>query len=73
MTESLVSYIKQDRPFLGICLGLQLLFERSEEGDSGTVPLLIQFPFSMIESQDSSYNMIEQLQQIVLHIMLVNA
>ncbi|XP_024393701.1 imidazole glycerol phosphate synthase hisHF, chloroplastic [Physcomitrium patens] len=41
MTESLVSYIKQDRPFLGICLGLQLLFERSEEGDSdglGIIP-----------------------------------
>lgn len=30
-SEALSSYIKQDRPFLGICLGLQLLFESSEE------------------------------------------
>ncbi|CAA3014562.1 imidazole glycerol phosphate synthase hisHF, chloroplastic [Olea europaea subsp. europaea] len=31
MAEVLCAYIKQDRPFLGICLGLQLLFESSEE------------------------------------------
>lgn len=35
MTEALCSYIENDRPFLGICLGLQLLFESSEE--KGTV------------------------------------
>lgn len=29
--EALVEYIGQDRPFLGICLGLQTLFEASEE------------------------------------------
>ncbi|KAK6934481.1 Histidine biosynthesis protein [Dillenia turbinata] len=29
--EALMEYIKSDRPFLGICLGLQLLFESSEE------------------------------------------
>ncbi len=29
--EPLVRYIKEDRPFLGICLGLQTLFEGSEE------------------------------------------
>jgi glutamine amidotransferase/cyclase len=29
--EPLIQYIKDDRPFLGICLGLQTLFEGSEE------------------------------------------
>jgi glutamine amidotransferase/cyclase len=28
---ALSSYLKQDRPFLGICLGMQTLFESSEE------------------------------------------
>lgn len=35
MAEALCSYIEQDRPFLGICLGLQLLFESSEENGPG--------------------------------------
>ncbi|GAA0148547.1 lyase [Lithospermum erythrorhizon] len=29
--EALCTYIDQDRPFLGICLGMQLLFDSSEE------------------------------------------
>ncbi|WVZ56310.1 hypothetical protein U9M48_006858 [Paspalum notatum var. saurae] len=31
MASALRDYIKMDRPFLGICLGLQLLFDSSEE------------------------------------------
>lgn len=40
--DALSSYIKDDRPFLGICLGLHTLFEASEE--SPGVPGLAVFP-----------------------------
>ncbi len=33
MIEPLLEMIKNGKPFLGICLGLQLLFSHSEEGD----------------------------------------
>jgi imidazole glycerol-phosphate synthase len=29
--EALSDYIRSDRPFMGVCLGLQLLFDGSEE------------------------------------------
>ena len=32
LADSVVGWIKEDRPFLGVCLGMQALFERSEEG-----------------------------------------
>ncbi|MBN2207249.1 MAG: imidazole glycerol phosphate synthase subunit HisH [Candidatus Aminicenantes bacterium] len=35
MTEGLRAWALSGRPLLGICLGLQLLFERSEEGEAG--------------------------------------
>jgi imidazole glycerol-phosphate synthase subunit HisH len=31
-SDAIFRYIKTDRPFLGICLGLQMLFETTEEG-----------------------------------------
>lgn len=43
MAEALCDYIKNDRPFLGICLGLQLLFDSSEEKGSG-IYFVSQFP-----------------------------
>jgi glutamine amidotransferase len=49
LLESLASRVRDDRvPFLGICIGLQILFEHSEEGDTaclGWVPGEVrQFP-----------------------------
>ena len=38
MTEAVLDFVKSGRPFLGICLGYQLLFEASDEG--GDVPAL---------------------------------
>ena len=32
LIDPIYKFIKTDRPFLGICLGLQLLFTKSEEG-----------------------------------------
>ena len=41
LVEPIREYIASGRPFLGVCLGLQLLLDRSEEGDEpclGVVP-----------------------------------
>lgn len=51
MAEALREYIKSDRPFLGICLGLQLLFDYSEE--NGPVEGLHLIP-GMVSRFDSS-------------------
>lgn len=40
LVEPIRAWIRDGRPFLGICLGLQLLFEHSDEDDAETLGLL---------------------------------
>ncbi|MCC7364339.1 MAG: imidazole glycerol phosphate synthase subunit HisH [Dehalococcoidia bacterium] len=49
LVEPLLAYIEHGRPFLGVCMGLQALFEWSEEGDGqeclGVLPgRVLRFP-----------------------------
>ena len=40
LTEPIVAWLAADRPFLGICLGLQLLFDGSDEDGTTTLGVL---------------------------------
>jgi imidazole glycerol-phosphate synthase subunit HisH len=40
LVEPIMGWIESGRPFLGICLGLQLLFDRSDEDDAATLGVL---------------------------------
>jgi len=44
-------WIAADKPFLGVCLGMQALFERSEEGAAGGTTGLGIFPGSVVKFQ----------------------
>ncbi len=46
LAPAILAHIAKDKPFLGICLGLQLLFEFSEEG--GSKPCLGVFPGKIV-------------------------
>jgi len=40
LDESIIEFIDSGKPFLGVCLGLQLLLERSEEGNRDCLGVL---------------------------------
>jgi len=52
LVEPILEYIESDRPFLGVCMGQQALFDLSEEGGEhpclGVLPgRIVRFPFGM--------------------------
>ncbi|OMJ09823.1 Imidazole glycerol phosphate synthase hisHF [Smittium culicis] len=51
LIQPLIEYIKSNRPLFGICVGMQVLFEGSEESDS---PGLAIFPGTVTKFNDSS-------------------
>ncbi|MDP7588438.1 MAG: imidazole glycerol phosphate synthase subunit HisH, partial [Dehalococcoidia bacterium] len=40
LVDSIRDYIASGKPFLGVCLGLQLLMDRTEEGDAPCLGLV---------------------------------
>lgn len=40
LDQAIRAFLKTGRPFLGICLGMQLMFDRSEEGDARGLAIL---------------------------------
>ena len=53
LVEPVRDYVASGRPFLGVCLGLQLLLDRTEEGDApclGLIPGVVKTAAIRIES-----------------------
>jgi glutamine amidotransferase len=51
LAERVRAWIAADRPFLGVCLGMQALFEHSEEGAAGGTEGLGIFPGRVVRFQ----------------------
>jgi glutamine amidotransferase len=51
LAESVRDWIAADRPFLGVCLGMQALFDHSEEGAAGGTAGLGIFPGRVVRFQ----------------------
>ena len=54
LAERVRAWIAADRPFLGVCLGMQALFEHSEEGAAGGTEGLGIFPGRVVRFQRSA-------------------
>lgn len=63
LVEPLKEYIAAGRPFLGVCMGLQALFERSEENDQecmGVLPGVIRrFPAGNLKVPHMGWNTVD--------------
>jgi imidazole glycerol phosphate synthase glutamine amidotransferase subunit len=60
MADALREYIRRDRPFLGICLGLQLLFDSSEENGPGKADTRILLDWKLLIEQKLTVHSILQ-------------
>ncbi len=67
--KPLAAYLQQNRPFLGICLGFQLLFSESAEGSRkgfGVVPeKMIKFPRGL-KTPHIGWNQVTQTRRTIL-------
>jgi glutamine amidotransferase len=64
LVEPLLRYIEQGRPFLGVCMGLQALFDYSEEGEGqdclGVIPGKVRrFPNAGLKVPHMGWNTVD--------------
>ena len=68
LVEPVLRYIEQGRPFLGVCMGLQALFDWSEEGDGqrclGVFPGEVRrFPAATLKVPHMGWNTVDWLRE----------